>query len=126
MATQHTTNKSDRELGSKFDINQFNKKFSDNEDKIKQENVINKSKDIIRNDEIIYNKLPHQKPIEDVIINIRELFYKILEMLLDKENPIPYIFASADRQFAFSILIIVIGTLLLLFSNLMMSPSNDK
>lgn len=126
MTTQHTTNKSDRELGSKFDINQFNKKFSDNEDKIKQENVINKSKDIVRNDEIIYNKLPHQKPIEDVIINIRELFYKILEMLLDKENPIPYIFSSADRQFAFSILIIVIGALLLLFSNLMMSPSNDK
>jgi hypothetical protein len=115
--TENTPNKLDNGLRTNFDLKEFNKKFNDNEEKIKQEYKINKN--IVKNDEIIYDKLPHEKPIEDVIINIRELFYKIIDMLYDKKNPIPYIFASADRQFAFSILIIIIGILLLLFSNLL-------
>ena len=123
---QNTTNKSDRILGNSFNINDFNKKFDENEKKIKEEYVINKSDDIKRNDEIIYDKLPHKKPIEDIIIDIRDLIYKIMDMLIDKENPVPYIFSSPDREFAFIIFVIIIGTLLLLFSNLMMSPSNDK
>jgi hypothetical protein len=82
--------------------------------------------DVIQQHHIIDKHLPHKKPVEDVIINIREMFYKILEMLIDKQNPIPYIFSSPDRHFAFAVLLIIIGTLLLLFSNLMMSPSNEK
>ena len=50
------------------------------------------------------------------------MFYKILELLIDKQNPIPYIFASPDTQFAFAILIIILGALLLLTSSLMISP----
>ena len=79
-----------------------------------------------KTDEIINEKLPHKKPVEDVIINMRDMFYTILEMLVDKQNPIPYIFSSPDRHFAFACLLIIIGTLLLLFSNLMMSSSNEK
>jgi len=117
MTTQNTSNKLDNGLKTNFDIKEFNKNFNNNEDKIKQEYEINKN--IVKNNEIIYDKLPHEKSIEDVIINIRELFYKIIDILYDKKNPIPYIFASADRHFAFSILIMIIGILLLLFSNLL-------
>jgi len=112
-----TTNKSNRDINKQFDQKNFNKNF----EKKKTEFKINNSSDIfINNHQIIDNKLPHKKPVEDIIINIREMFYKILEMLIDKQNPIPYIFSSPNRHFSFAILLIVIGTLLLLFSNLMM------
>lgn len=64
---------------------------------------------------------PHKRPIEYVIIGIRDLFFKSLEMLSDKKNPIPYIFSTDERKFHFSIFLIIIGTLLLLLSNLMIS-----
>ena len=123
---QNTTNKSSRELGNKFDAGQFNKSFDDNEGTIEKANRLNSSQDMWKSDEQIDSNLPHKKPVEDIIVNMRNLFYLILEMLLDKQNPIPFIFSSPDRHFAFSILLIIIGTLLLLFSNLMMSPPNEK
>lgn len=123
---QNTTNKSNRELGNKFDLGQFNKTFDDKDKQIEEENKLTTSHDMRKSDEVITSKLPHKKPVEDVIINMRDLFYTILEMLIDKQNPVPYIFSSPDRHFAFACLLIFIGTLLLFFSNLMMSPSNDK
>jgi hypothetical protein len=65
------------------------------------------------------NILPHQKSMEIIIINLREMIHIILNKLINKENPIPYINSSPDRYFSFSILLIIIGTLLLLLSNLM-------
>ena len=122
----HSTNKSNRELGNKFDLGQFNTTFDESEIKIEAESKINSSNDMKKVDEIINSKLPHKKPVEDVIINMRDMFYNILEMLIDKKNPIPYIFSSPDRHFAFACLLIIIGSLLLMFSNLMLSSSNDK
>ena len=63
--------------------------------------------------------LPHKKSIEIIIINLREMIHIILNKLIKKENPIPYINSSPDRYFTCSILLIIIGTLLLLLSNLM-------
>ena len=54
------------------------------------------------------------------------MFYQTLELLLYKKNPIPYILSTPDRRFSFSILLIVLGSLLLLFSNLMISSDNKK
>ena len=123
---KNTTNKSNRELGNKFDLKQFNKGFDENEEKIEKANALMASQDMGKSDEIILTKLPHKRPVEDVIVNIRDLFYTILEMLIDKKNPIRWIFSSPDRHFAFAVLLIIIGTLLLLFSNLMISQPNDK
>ena len=123
---QNTTNRSDRELGNKFDLGQFNKTFDANDGVMEQANRLNSSHDMVKSDESISTNLPHKKPVEDLIVNMRNLFYLILEMLLDKQNPIPFIFSSPDRHFAFAVLLIIIGALLLLFSNLMMSPSNEK
>ena len=109
----HTTNKSDRDLGNKFDINQFNKKYEDNDKMIEQE------KRLMKSDEIIGNKLPHEKSIEDIIISIKDVFYKIMELLFNRKNPMEYIFSTPDRHFAFSLLLIIIGALLLLFSNIL-------
>ena len=119
-----TTNKSNRDINKQFDQKNFNKKFEENNELKEKQLRISNSPDMFQKHQIIDTKLPHKKPIEDIIINIRELFYKILEMLIDKQNPIPYIFSTPDRHFGFAILLIVIGGLLLLFSNLMIS--SDK
>jgi hypothetical protein len=57
-------------------------------------------------------------------IYMKNLFFKILEMLLDKENPIPYIMENERRQFIFALMILIIGGLLLFLSNLMINQTN--
>ena len=66
-------------------------------------------------------KLPHERSLSNIIIDIRRLFFKTLEMLIDKKNPIKYIFSTERRQFALAVFLIIIGTLLLLLSNLFRS-----
>lgn len=122
---RNTTNKSDRNIDEQFDQRQFNQQFLNKQEQIEEENKFSKSDDIMRHHEIVYGILPHQKPIEDIIVNIREMFYKSLEMLIDKQNPIPYLFSTPDRQFSLSVFLIIIGALLLMFSNLMKS-SEEK
>jgi len=56
---------------------------------------------------------------DDLGVNMKNLFFDILEMLANKQNPIPYIMSSSQRQFIFAIMIICLGTLTLFFSNLM-------
>ena len=116
-----TTNKSNRDVNKQFDQKQFNASFEENDAVINKNTQLNNTL-AVNNDDINNILLPHQKPVEDIIINIREMFYKILELLIDKQNPIPYIFASPDTHFAFAILTIILGALLLLTSSLMISP----
>jgi hypothetical protein len=56
---------------------------------------------------------------EDLGINIKNLFFDVLEMLANGKNPIPYVMQNPKKQFVFSVMIICIGVLLLFFSNLM-------
>ena len=58
---------------------------------------------------------------DDLGIDMKNLFFKILELLADSRNPIPYIMDSSRRQFVFAVMIICIGGLLMFFSNLMIS-----
>ena len=63
--------------------------------------------------------LPHQKSIEDIVYDMRIVFFKVLEILLNKQNPIPYILSESKNQFSFCLIIIIIGILMLLISNLL-------
>lgn len=112
----NTTNKSNRDLDTKFNKIQFNKDF-DEDTKIKY------NPDLEKDDEIISSKLPHERTIQDIVIITRDMIYKILELLINKQNPLPYIYSSPDKQFTFALVLIIIGTLLLLLSGLMMSKS---
>ena len=106
-----------------FDQKKLISQFEEKDLQINEEIKINNSDDMNYYDEISDNVLPHQKPVQDIIINIREMFYKTLEILIDKKNPFAYILSTPDRQFSFAILLIIIGSLMLLFSNLMISSS---
>jgi hypothetical protein len=116
----NTTNYSQRNLGNNFNIpdSDINKNFDTEEKDNQQKAILQKNLDF-RKDEINLNIRPHQRTIEEIVMGMREVFFKILEMLIDKENPIPYIFSSEYRQFDFTLFLIIIGSLLLLFSNIM-------
>ncbi len=105
----------------KFDPTNFNKNFELNEDKkIKEKNYI-----ISPEKGVQYDLPPHKQPIEEVILDIRDTFFQVLNLMEEKQNPIPYIYSSKKRQFSFSLFLIIFGTLLLLLSSLMKSP-NEK
>lgn len=102
----------------KFNTDRFNQKFIETDSLIEQEQEaakkimkIKKNVDFDDDDNMI----------DDLGINMKNLFFKILEMLADKENPIPYIMDNSKRQFTFAVMIISIGGLLMFFSNLMIS-----
>lgn len=103
----------------KYDPTNFNKNFEAT-DNLDYKLVLPGKK--IDNIEII--TLPHKEPIEKIILDIRDLFFQILNLVEEKENPLPYIFSSDKRQFTFSLFLIIFGTLLLLLASLMKSPSD--
>ena len=62
--------------------------------------------------------------IDDLGINMKNLFFTILEMLVNKQNPIPYIMSTNRIQFTFAIMILLLGGLMLFFSNLMINEKS--
>jgi hypothetical protein len=104
-----------------FDPVKFNNQFNSKEAEDNKQS--NKSNDL-EFDADFSRMLPHKQPVEDIIIGIRDLFFIILDKLENKKNPIPFIFASEQRQFCFSLFLIIFGALLLFLSTLMVSPTN--
>ena len=111
----------------KFNLDNFNKKFEDVIDKeLKKEKKLKNKKGYIfkqdLEDEKIYNDV-NKLNIENVIIEIRNIFYFSLKYISEKKNPMNYILSTPRRKYCASILIIILGCLLLLFSTLMMEKS---
>jgi hypothetical protein len=104
----------------KFDPTNFNTNFENNDKNGNR--LILAQKNLETDVEIIVS--PHKQPVENIILNIRDLFFQILNLIEDRENPIPFIFASDKRQFSFALFLLIFGTLLLLLSSLMKSPSD--
>ena len=100
-----------------FNQKKFNSDFENNELNINKN--ININKNLKNHNEIII--LPHQQTVENIIINIRDLFFIIIDMLENQKNPLPFILSSDSRIFSFSLFLIIFGTLMLLLSSLMIS-----
>jgi len=95
-----------------------NKEKTVNENNINNNNNNNKKyKEYDINDnEIIYYELPHKKPLEYILVTIRELIIVIFKYIFKLKNPLKYIYSNPDREFAFCLLVIFIGVILLLFN----------
>jgi len=104
------------ERDQKFNPDEFNKQFeeADQVNKSEQEQVIEQ-----KNIKQIEKKDSSNVYIDDLGINMKNLFFEILEKLVNKENPIPYIMETEKRQFTFAIMILIIGGLTMFLSNLM-------
>ena len=106
-----------------FKPNEFNKKFMNaeetdtnqeetSEEETSEEEVSQEfNKKISKNDSNEY--------IDDLGINMKNLFLTILEMMANGINPTNYIMSDSKRQFSFAVMIISIGGLMLFLSNLM-------
>ena len=105
-----------------FNPKQFNTDFEKNDLDINKNIKLNKS---FRGDIEKIVLLPHQQTVENIIINIRDLFFIIIDMLENQKNPLPFILSSDTRIFTFSLFLIIFGTLMLLLASLMKSPTND-
>jgi len=62
---------------------------------------------------------PHEKTIEETVYEMRVVLSDVLSLLVDGKNPINYIFSSDNKQFAFCLLLLIIGTIMLLTSNIL-------
>lgn len=94
------------ERDQKFNVDEFNKNFEKSDlitKQMEQQNIIHKEIE--------------QKKSENLIINIKNLFFEVLELLLDFKNPIPHILENEKKEFAFGIIILLSGILLLFLSN---------
>ena len=113
------------EREQKFNPDEFNKKFEES-DMIIQEESIKQEVNSIKQHEgpIKQHKGPENiNYTENFGINMKNLFFKILEILMNKENPFPYILDNDERVFLVAMMILIIGVLLLFWSNLIINES---
>ena len=84
--------------------------------KIKHKEKIESETGFIYN---LKNKHLKKRTIEDTILDVRELIFRLTDALNNKENPIKLILSEDRYQFACCVLVITIGTMLLLLSNIL-------
>jgi hypothetical protein len=104
------------EREQKFNLDEFNKKFEES-DMIQEEKFIKQPEQPIK-----YQKIPENiNYTENFGINMKNLFFEILEILMNKENPIPYIINNKKKVFLVTMMILIISILLLFWSNLIIN-----
>ena len=94
---------------------------------IEKENIdTNKEDKILSSDNNNFKKnslgsklLPHQKSLVEITNDVKIVFLKLVEISMNKENPIPFILSDERNQFAFCVIILLIGVILLLLSNIL-------
>ena len=88
----------------------------------RENDIINSKENYIKRKnelQIEDDRLPHKKSIEEIIFDVRIVFMELLNSFLKKENPMSFILSENKYQFAFCVLVIIIGIILLLFSNIL-------
>lgn len=107
------------ERDKKTNFDRFNQKFLESDSLIEQEQEA--AKKIMKINKNVDFEEDNNTMVDDLGINMKNLFFNILEILADGGNPIHYIMDNPKRQFTFAVMIICIGGLLMFFSNLMIS-----
>jgi hypothetical protein len=117
------------EQNVKFNVTDFNNKFEENDKKNSTNNqYLDQTSEydiysVKRNYGILYNFEKQSfsnetKPV-DIMFGLKDLIYILFDFFNNKKNPLPFIFSTEHTQFLFAILLIVTGTILLLFSNIL-------
>jgi N12 class adenine-specific DNA methylase len=85
---------------SEFDIYSVKRNYGNNKYKYKNKNQ------------------KYKKPVENIMFDVNEFIYNLLDIINNNKNPIPYIFYN-NNKFLFAILLITFGTIILLFNGLL-------
>jgi hypothetical protein len=110
------------ERDQKFNPDEFNKNFEKADSVVEEEQ---QTRQIKENKNIVQETPENLSYTQDLGVNIKNLFFEILEMLMNSKNPIPYIMENEKRQFLFGVMILLIGGLLLFWSNLMINETKS-
>lgn len=101
-----------------FDAKKFNIDFELQDQIIEEENI---KKQEIKTQEEIKKQM---KDRENIFIDMKELFFEILDKLAVGQNPFIEILADQKKLFTFALLLIIVGGLMLFLSNLMINKQN--
>ena len=111
----------------KFNLDNFNKQFEERISSEKYKYSFSDTENEVNPDnrfENQYDEISKLNPINlslgEIIIDLRNMFFIILELISKNKNPINYITSTPKRKYTFSLFLIVFGCLLLLLSTLMM------
>ena len=118
----NTINKSQRDINI-----QFNKQLEENNKKFQENEIIVSQNELNTYDDEIYNLQEpdeHKKSLEQIIVNSRDLIYKLFELISSGQNPLPFILSTPGRLFTTAFILLMIGCLLLLLSGLMKSKDD--
>lgn len=107
MNNMNTINKSNRDIDKKFDLVNFNQTFEENE------KISTKINNITIN-----NKLPHEKSIEMICIDMYKMIINITKLIINFKNPFPYIYSTYENHFIFAIILICIALFMIIINNL--------
>ena len=116
-------NSLDRNL--KFNLDNFNREFEEkinSSEELDNYDVNNKFDKPFGTDDMIKDNNIINLSIGNIILELRDMFFIILELVTKQVNPYGYLDSSPKRKFIFGLFLIVFGCLLLLLSNLMMEP----
>ncbi len=107
----------------KFNADDFNKAYEEADALEQQEAEILEEKEEEPNTkQIVEEKIEKISDYtNDLGVNMKNLFFEILEMLLNKENPTWPIMEDEHKQFTFAVMIIIFGGVMLFLSNLMIN-----
>ena len=104
----------------KFNLDNFNLNFKKRMDTEISESEYKNTRFNKRNDDIINKTNVINLSLGNIIIELRQMFFIILELISLNKNPLPFVFSKPKRKYVFSIFLIVFGCTLLLLSSLMM------
>jgi len=109
----------EKPLSPRFDPDQegWDKNEQEVLDDIKKKYI--ESDNYFLKDKEILEDTPHKKPIIEIVKDVRIVFLEIINIIIKKENPIPYVMSNNTNQFSFCIIVIAVGVFLLLFTNIL-------
>jgi hypothetical protein len=108
-----------------FDAKNFNIDFELQDKIIEEETIKQQKKEIISEEQKKQEDMRKMmKDKENIFIDMKELFFEILDKLAVGKNPFTEIMADQKKLFTFALLLLITGGLMLFLSNLMINKQN--
>jgi hypothetical protein len=112
------------ERDQSFNPQIFNMNFEENEKKQEEIDIMEREKERIKKEQLYKEQdIPFAKIIPENLYNfgidVSRLLSNIIKMIVNKQNPLPYIMSNNNNQFIFVIMLLIFGLSLFILSNIL-------